>query len=406
METITTHHTPFGDPLSAASRSTHSAADASAASSPKRKRASRKGQPKRFACTYEGCDRSYSRAEHLARHQLNHSPKQVYHCEVEGCNHTFVRPDLFARHKSRHEEPQNAGANSENPSGPIESKTTATFQQPTRSHAASYGSTTNVTEPVLKKPKLSYSEPTLPTPAPAATPVWTQMHQAQNLPTPSFVQTQPSPENRQLPPLSSLSSYNSPWLGQASVGAFNEELNVDQNNDNFATWLFDSPGSHNSGFDFNNMPFLDFGMDYSMNDMWGLEDGGMQGLLGSRTYSSNSVTSEPRHLEVEEDPHIHISENRRGPASRATLLVLMADFKSRRSVLLDLLSTFMTKKRPRTDRTTQPDSILFDAGSGQWPNMSASVLESCIATFWRDVASQMPIVGEHPRRAIQKICGS
>lgn len=39
--------------------------------SKKRKR-NRKAQPDRkFECHHEGCDKSYSRAEHLHRHQLN-----------------------------------------------------------------------------------------------------------------------------------------------------------------------------------------------------------------------------------------------------------------------------------------------------------------------------------------------
>ena len=275
---------------------------------PKRKRASRKGQPKRFSCNYEGCDRSYSRAEHLARHQLNHNPKEVFRCEVEGCNHTFVRPDLFARHKARHEEPQDGPAKSEGTTSPAETKAMPTFTQTSMSNVESQ----DMAEPAMKKPKLSYSDSTVPTPTVAATPAWQPMPQQQSLPTPgpTITQTRPSPTNRQLPPLSSLPAYNSPWMDQGAVGTFNTDLNGDQTNDNFATWLFDSPGSHNSGFDFNNMPFLDFGMDYSMNDMWALEDGSMQGLLGSRTYSSNSVTSEPRPMEMEEDPHIRISENR------------------------------------------------------------------------------------------------
>lgn len=44
---------------------------ASAAVSSSYKRASRKGAPRRFACDYPGCDKIYSRAEHLQRHQLN-----------------------------------------------------------------------------------------------------------------------------------------------------------------------------------------------------------------------------------------------------------------------------------------------------------------------------------------------
>lgn len=35
------------------------------------KRASRKGAPRRFPCEHPGCDKIYSRAEHLQRHQLN-----------------------------------------------------------------------------------------------------------------------------------------------------------------------------------------------------------------------------------------------------------------------------------------------------------------------------------------------
>lgn len=35
------------------------------------KRASRKGAPRRFPCEHPGCDKIYSRAEHLQRHELN-----------------------------------------------------------------------------------------------------------------------------------------------------------------------------------------------------------------------------------------------------------------------------------------------------------------------------------------------
>jgi hypothetical protein len=40
--------------------------------SPKKRKRSRKAQPdKKFDCKHEGCGKSYSRAEHLYRHQLN-----------------------------------------------------------------------------------------------------------------------------------------------------------------------------------------------------------------------------------------------------------------------------------------------------------------------------------------------
>ena len=46
--------------------------DGGAAEGPSRKRRrSRKGLDKKFACPQDGCGKSYSRAEHLYRHQLN-----------------------------------------------------------------------------------------------------------------------------------------------------------------------------------------------------------------------------------------------------------------------------------------------------------------------------------------------
>ncbi|KAF7559194.1 hypothetical protein G7046_g4959 [Stylonectria norvegica] len=73
------------------------------ASSPGRHNKRRKASCKEFQCTHEGCGRTYSRAEHLQRHQLNHSPKEIYHCDYPGCSFSFVRKDLYARHKLRHE---------------------------------------------------------------------------------------------------------------------------------------------------------------------------------------------------------------------------------------------------------------------------------------------------------------
>ena len=84
----------------------------------KRKR-SRKGLDKKYHCPHDGCGKSYSRAEHLYRHQLNRSssrkhssslvtkfnidtPKQIYKCDFPECLRAFVRQDLCARHRERH----------------------------------------------------------------------------------------------------------------------------------------------------------------------------------------------------------------------------------------------------------------------------------------------------------------
>lgn len=63
---------------------------------------------RRFECTHEGCGKSYTRAEHLGRHQLNHNPKDIYKCDFPGCTRQFVRQDLCTRHRERHDAPGKA----------------------------------------------------------------------------------------------------------------------------------------------------------------------------------------------------------------------------------------------------------------------------------------------------------
>ena len=47
----------------------------------KRKR-SRKGLDKKYHCPHEGCGKSYSRAEHLYRHQLNRQFTGLHHLKL------------------------------------------------------------------------------------------------------------------------------------------------------------------------------------------------------------------------------------------------------------------------------------------------------------------------------------
>ncbi|KAF4469572.1 hypothetical protein FALBO_3526 [Fusarium albosuccineum] len=53
--------------------------------------------------TCNQCPKTFSRAEHLRRHQLSHSPPDLC-CHIPGCNKTFYRKDLLDRHLQRHEQ--------------------------------------------------------------------------------------------------------------------------------------------------------------------------------------------------------------------------------------------------------------------------------------------------------------
>ncbi|KAF1972679.1 hypothetical protein BU23DRAFT_155949 [Bimuria novae-zelandiae CBS 107.79] len=50
------------------------------------------------------CGRSYTRAEHLRRHQRNHA-QDALRCDWPGCGKPFYRLDLLQRHQERHNEP-------------------------------------------------------------------------------------------------------------------------------------------------------------------------------------------------------------------------------------------------------------------------------------------------------------
>ncbi|ORY59674.1 fungal-specific transcription factor domain-containing protein [Pseudomassariella vexata] len=52
-----------------------------------------------FPCTFDGCDRSFTRSEHLHRHSLNHTDGQA---TCPRCRAHFKRKDLLDRHLNRH----------------------------------------------------------------------------------------------------------------------------------------------------------------------------------------------------------------------------------------------------------------------------------------------------------------
>ncbi|KAF7504039.1 hypothetical protein GJ744_002868 [Endocarpon pusillum] len=66
----------------------------------KRRRKAKANSEKKNEC--KECGRTYSRAEHLYRHQLNHESKTIYECQYPGCTRKFVRQDLRVRHQERH----------------------------------------------------------------------------------------------------------------------------------------------------------------------------------------------------------------------------------------------------------------------------------------------------------------
>ncbi|KIW24993.1 uncharacterized protein PV07_10669 [Cladophialophora immunda] len=56
-------------------------------------------RPKKYMCSYEGCEKAFTRSDHLQRHMLNHGDGSS---TCPRCGLHFKRPDLLDRHMVRH----------------------------------------------------------------------------------------------------------------------------------------------------------------------------------------------------------------------------------------------------------------------------------------------------------------
>ncbi|XP_050092368.1 zinc finger protein 436-like [Anopheles aquasalis] len=55
-----------------------------------------------YRCSFEGCDKSYIRVNHLNAHKLLHIGAHPYRCPWEGCGATFARSFELSRHRRKH----------------------------------------------------------------------------------------------------------------------------------------------------------------------------------------------------------------------------------------------------------------------------------------------------------------
>ncbi|KAI9206535.1 uncharacterized protein BJ171DRAFT_402378, partial [Polychytrium aggregatum] len=57
---------------------------------------------KKFTCPEPDCQRTFKRAEHLARHSRVHTGERPYACDFPGCTRMFSRADNMKAHKKTH----------------------------------------------------------------------------------------------------------------------------------------------------------------------------------------------------------------------------------------------------------------------------------------------------------------
>jgi hypothetical protein len=150
--------------------------------------------------------------------------------------------------------------------------------------------------------------------------------------------------------------------------------------DSLAAWLLSPPGSHGWDLDVNQPSFMNYNPD---NRACNPFDASNLAFLPASNQHDDSVTATwvnetgdtaSAGVLVPQEHHVHISARRLGE-------------------ILDLLQTFHRKHALSLKLTmTGIHSLVYRTPDGGWPNVSTLVLEQCVASFWKEVASQMPIL--------------
>ncbi|KAH6611536.1 zinc c2h2 type domain-containing [Trichoderma cornu-damae] len=315
------------------------------------KRASRKGALRRFVCDHAGCDKIYSRAEHLQRHQLNHNPKEIYRCDVGDCDQKFVRLDLLSRHKKRH-------TASYTPRNRIPSFDPGVRSPPDRHHRQPPASGPHDAAILLTPESNTAATPAPPLSHPLATgraaPTWAPSLDDGTAPG-GIMRHRPSFYAADAPALPEPPG----MVGFSAVGYAADDDSLTQGN--FAAWLFD-PQTTYSDFGMAGLPFLEGGLESTFN--------------ANIRYDYESLTS----LSPMDQPQ-RLSE-----ASADDWVA-----ESRRQELLHWFQAFR-KKQPRYEPLMP--GLVLESG-GDLPALSLDMMRDCLKEFWDNVSPRLPIVHQH-----------
>ncbi|KAI1263686.1 zinc finger protein zas1 [Xylariaceae sp. FL1019] len=350
------------------------------------KRASRKGAPRKFACEWPSCDKIYSRAEHLQRHQLNHEPKQIYKCDVPDCNQMFVRLDLLARHKKRHSTsyvPRNRTSSFSVPqnNSPEDGEVFASSPsansngQPATAPTPASGpaNTPSQGPPSLSSATLSASNPTpssyqqqlssVPLNAsvllsPNSLTSQSGGHRTSSWGQPMDGVTVPPPKSNNYFAHDQTSLHDhSSFMPFADVPMVHNPSDLTSSS-NFALWLFDSQRGCGD-FNVANMPFLEGGLESPLNN--------------SIHYDHEPLTSR---AQVDHTPP-HYSD-----------MVDEVISENRRHKLNSWINMFRQKQNkydPQLDR-------LIQESRGDYPGLRVDFLHDCLRHYWDVVSPRLPIV--------------
>lgn len=293
------------------------------------------------------------------------APKEVFRCDAVGCGDTFVRSDLFARHKSKHHDKSATGTEHQI------SSTTNVARNAVSAGTQAGGQTTTLPSPGLTRYGV---EPN------------TDVHFASHLGgddygwMPSLQQsgiTQGQAQDQdlsrtdippQVAPLDTTTAVSNSWASGHCMDGDMEPMQL-----NFANWLLHPPNSRTGDYGLPNFPYLDYSLEYSPPDGWGMDPDLDPENPAPQSYRFNPNVNRPPRGDVRSETLSSISESLMSSVART-------------------LGSFLNKKRPDALSTIREGSLLSSTDHCTFPNITTLVLERYLTAFWCDVARQMPIV--------------
>ena len=158
----------------------------------------------------------------------------------------------------------------------------------------------------------------------------------------------------------------------------NNDQGTVRGDDGLAAWLLSPPGSHGWDLDVTQQAFMNYNADtcntLNASDVAFLQSSNQPDNSISATWvnEAGDMASAGNSLPQELPTHVSVR---------------------RLAETIDLLQTFHNKHASSLKLTmVNSQSLLYRTSEGMWPNVNTSVLDQCIASFWKDVASQMPIL--------------